>query len=144
MAGEINRIGTVTEGNTTSDYSPNEIEKQISIQTTLLHIEWNNTKINFIDTPGYSDFIGEVKTSMRVCDTAIMVLKSFEGVEVGSETTGELIHEFKLPSAIIINKVDNEHSDFKRTLQQAKDRLHPSAVIITFPVKEGINFDTVI
>jgi len=143
-AGEINRIGTVTEGNTTSDYSPNEIEKQISIQTTLLHIEWNNTKINFLDTPGYSDFIGEVKTSMRVCDTAVMVLKSFEGVEVGSETTGAFIEEFKLPSAIIINKVDNEHSDFKRTLQQANERLHPGAVIITFPEKEGVNFDTVI
>jgi elongation factor G len=111
-AGEINRIGTVTEGSTTSDYSPNEIEKQISIQTSLLHLEWNNTKINFIDTPGYSDFIGEVKTSMRVCDTAVMVLKSFEGVEVGSETTGEFIKEFKLPSAMIINKIDNEHSRF--------------------------------
>ena len=143
-AGEINRIGTVSEGNTTSDYSPNEIEKQISIQTALLHLEWNNTKINFIDTPGYSDFIGEVKTSMRVCDTAVMVLKAFEGVEVGSETTGEFIKEFKLPSAIIINKIDNEHSDFKKTLQQANERLHPGAVIITFPEKEGVNFDTVI
>ena len=79
-AGEINRIGSVTEGSTTSDYSPNEIEKQISIQTSLLHLEWNNTKINFIDTPGYSDFIGEVKTSMRVCDIAVTVLKSFEEI----------------------------------------------------------------
>ena len=143
-AGEINRIGSVTEGSTTSDYSPNEIEKQISIQTSLLHLEWNNTKINFIDTPGYSDFIGEVKTSMRVCDTAVMVLKSFEGVEVGSETTGEFVKEFGLPSAVIINKIDNEHSNFKNTFRQAKERLTSAAAIVTFPVKEGLNSDTII
>jgi elongation factor G len=143
-AGEINRIGSVTEGSTTSDYSPNEIEKQISIQTSLLHLEWNNTKINFIDTPGYSDFVGEVKTSMRVCDTAVMVLKSFEGVEVGSEISGEFVNEFGLPSAIIINKVDNEHSNYKNAFNQAKDRLTSSAAIVSFPVKEGLIFDTVV
>ncbi|MDR3610297.1 MAG: elongation factor G [Ignavibacteriaceae bacterium] len=143
-AGEINRIGSVTEGSTTSDYSPNEIEKQISIQTSLLHLEWNNTKINFIDTPGYSDFVGEVKTSLRVSDTAVMVLKSFEGVEVGSETTNEFVKEFGLPSAIIINKIDNEHSNFKKTFSQAKDRLTTSAAIVSFPVKEGLNCETVI
>ena len=143
-AGEINRIGSVTEGSTISDYTPNEIEKQISIQTSLLHLEWNNTKINFIDTPGYSDFIGEVKTSMRVCDTAVMVLKSFEGVEVGSETTGEFVKEFGLPSAVIINKIDNEHSNFKNTFRQAKERLTSAAAIVTFPVKEGLNSDTII
>jgi elongation factor G len=143
-AGEINRIGSVTEGSTTSDYSPNEIEKQISIQTSLLHVEWNNTKLNFIDTPGYSDFVGEVKTSMRVCDTAVMVLKSFEGVEVGSEITGGFVNEFGLPSAIIINKIDNEHSTYQKTFEQAKDRLTASAAIVTYPAKEGINCDTVI
>jgi elongation factor G len=143
-AGEINRIGSVTEGSTTSDYSPNEIEKQISIQTSLLHVEWNNTKLNFIDTPGYSDFVGEVKTSMRVCDTAVMVLKSFEGVEVGSEITGGFVNEYGLPSAIIINKIDNEHSNYLKTFDQAKDRLTASAAIVTYPVKEGINSDTVI
>jgi elongation factor G len=143
-AGEINRIGSVTEGSTTSDYSPNEIEKQISIQTSLLHVEWNNTKINFIDTPGYSDFVGEVKTSMRVCDTAVMVLKAFEGVEVGSETTGAFVDEYGLPSAIIINKIDNEHSNYKNTLSQAKDRLTASAAIVTFPIKEGLNCDIIV
>lgn len=143
-AGEINRIGSITEGNTVSDYSPNEIEKQISISSSLLHLEWKNKKINIVDTPGYSDFIGDVKSAMRVCDTAVMILKSAEGVEVGSETAGRFVNEFALPSAIIINKVDNEHSDFESTLQKAKDRLTSGAIVITFPAKEGINFDTVI
>ena len=143
-AGEINRIGSIAEGNTVSDYSPNEIEKQISISTSLLHLEWNNTKINILDTPGYTDFIGDVKCAMRVCDTAIMVLKSAEGVEVGSENTGKFVNEFGLPSAILINKVDNEHSRFKDTEQQAKERLSSGAIIVTFPANEGLNFNTVV
>ena len=141
---QINRIGSISEGNTVSDYTPNEIEKQISISTSLLHLELNQTKINILDTPGYTDFIGEVKAAMRVCDTAVMVLKSAEGVEVGSETTGTFINEFGLPSAIIINKIDNEHSHFKETEQQAKSRLSSGAIIVTFPVNEGISFDTVV
>ncbi|QQS37653.1 MAG: elongation factor G [Ignavibacteriales bacterium] len=143
-AGEINRIGSIAEGNTVSDYSPNEIEKQISISTALMHLEWNNTKINILDTPGYTDFIGDVKSAMRVCDTAVMVLKSAEGVEVGSENTGKFVNEYGLPSAIIINKVDNEHSRFKETEQQAKERLSSGAIIVTFPANEGINFNTII
>jgi len=143
-AGEINRIGSISEGNTVSDYSPNEIEKQISISSSLLHLEWKNNKINIIDTPGYSDFIGDVKSALKVCDVAVMVLKSAEGVEVGSEATGRFINEFALPSAIIVNKVDNEHSDFEATVQKAKDRLTSGATVVTFPVKQGINFDTVV
>jgi elongation factor G len=143
-ANEINRIGTVTEGNTVSDYSSNEIEKQISISTSLLHLEWNNKKINILDTPGYSDFIGNVKAAMRICDTAVMVLKSAEGVEVGSELTGQFINEYGLPSAIIINKVDNEHSTFEETEHLAKERLSSGAIIVTFPEAEGVNFNSVV
>ena len=143
-AGETNRIGTVAEGNTISDYSPNEIEKQISISTSLLHLDWNNKKINILDTPGYSDFIGEVKASMKVCDTAVMILKSAEGVEVGTEISGRFVDEFGLPSAIIINKVDNEHSTFAETYAKAKDRLTSGATLVTFPVSEGVNFNTVV
>lgn len=143
-AGEINRIGSISEGNTISDYTPNEIEKQISISSSLLHIEWNQIKLNILDTPGYTDFLGEVKCAMRVCDTAVMVLKSAEGVEVGSETTARYVDEYGLPSAIIINKCDNEHSTFGNTLEQAKNRLSSGAIVVTFPVKEGVNFDTVI
>ncbi len=137
-AGETNRIGNVLEGNTVSDYTSNEIEKQISISTSLMHIEWNNKKINIIDTPGYSDFIGDVKSAMKVCDTAVMVLKSAEGVEVGSEVSGKFVNEFGLPSAIIINKVDNEHSTFEATIDKAKQRLTSGAIAVTFPAVETL------
>jgi len=143
-AGETTRIGNVLEGNTVSDYTSNEIEKQISISTTLMHVEWNGKKINILDTPGYSDFVGDVKSAMKVCDTAVMILKSAEGVEVGSEVSGKFVDEFGLPSAIIINKVDNEHSTFEETVDKSKKRLTNGAVVVTFPASEGINFNTVI
>lgn len=120
---QTNRIGSVNEGNTVSDYSPNEIEKQISISTSLLHLEWNHTKINILDSPGYTDFIGEVKAAMRVCDTAVMVLKSAEGVEVGSETTGTFINEYGLPSAIIINKIESGPRDCWSSSLRPKRRM---------------------
>jgi len=143
-AGETNRIGTIAEGNTVSDYSPNEIEKQISIATSLLHLEWNNTKVNILDTPGYSDFIGDVKSAMRVTDTAVTILNAVEGVEVGSESTAKFVNEFELPSAIVINKVDSEHSKFDEVFDKAKERLTSGAIVITFPVNEGVNFNAVV
>jgi elongation factor G len=81
-AGEINRIGRVEEGNTISDFNPNEIERQISISSTPLHLDWKDKKINILDTPGYSDFIGQVIASLYVADTAVAVVKSAEGIEV--------------------------------------------------------------
>lgn len=143
-AGEINRIGKVEEGNTTSDYNPNEIERQISISSTPLHLEWNNTKVNMIDTPGYSDFIGQVISSLHVVETAVAVVKSAEGVEVGTEAAWDYVKQYELPAAVIINKVDNEHSAFNETVQVIKDHLSSDATVITLPVKEGLNFTTVV
>ncbi len=143
-AGEINRIGSISEGNTVSDYTPNEIEKQISISSSLLHVEWNNTKINMIDSPGYTDFSGDVKAALRVSDLGFIVLKAAEGVEVGSEISAKFIEECSLPTGIIINKVDNEHSKFIETLAVARERITPGAVVVSFPANEGVNFDTVV
>ncbi len=143
-AGEINRIGKIEEGNTTSDFNQNEIEKQISIQTSPLHLEWSNTKINFLDTPGFPDFIGQVISSLHVADVAVSIVKSAEGVEVGTEQTWDYVKKRKMSSAVIINKVDNEHSKFFETFQQVKNRLSSDATIVAFPVKEGINFNSIV
>ena len=143
-AGEINRIGKIDEGNTVSDYNSNEIERKISISAALLHLEWGNTKINFIDTPGYSDFIGQVVGSLHVVDTVISVIKSAEGVEVGTEVSWSLVKKNNVPAAIIINKIDNEHSRFFETIQQAKSKLSNDITVVTFPVKEGLNVEVVV
>ena len=143
-AGEINRIGKVEEGNTTSDFTPNEIERQISISSTVLHVEWNNSKINILDTPGYTDFLGHVKSSLHVSDTALAVVKAAEGVEVGTEATWEFVKELNLPAGILINKIDNEHSKFDETVKMCKDRLSPDATIISFPTNQGVGFNTIV
>ncbi len=143
-SGDINRIGKVEEGNTTSDFNSNEIEKRISIAASPLHVEWNNTKINMLDTPGFPDFIGQVISSLHVADLAISVVKSFEGVEVGTEQTWGVIRKNMLPAAVIINKCDNEHSKFFETVAQAKIRLSHDITVVSFPVKEGLNFTSVI
>ena len=127
-----------------ADYTPNEIEKQISITSSLMKVEWNNTKINIIDAPGFSDFVGDVQSALKVCDTAVLVVKSAEGVEVGTDTAKNIVDQYKLPSSIIINKVDSEHSTFFETFESVKERIHPGATIITFPASEGINFNAVV
>jgi elongation factor G len=143
-AKEINRIGRIEDGNTVSDYTPNEIDKQISISSSLMNIEWNSTKINIVDAPGFSDFIGDVKSALKVCDTAVLVVKSAEGIEVGTDAARSVIDEYKLPFSIIINKVDSEHSTFFDTYENIKERVHPGATVITFPISEGINFNGVV
>ena len=84
-SGATTRLGRVEDGNTLSDYHPDEIERRISINSSLLFCEWKSDKINILDTPGYLDFTGEVKACLRVADSAVILLKSFEGVEVGTE-----------------------------------------------------------
>ncbi|MDP3443034.1 MAG: GTP-binding protein, partial [Ignavibacteria bacterium] len=142
--GQINRIGKVDEGNTISDFNSNEIERKISIAASPLHVEWQNTKINILDTPGFPDFIGQVISSLHIVDTAISVIKSAEGVEVGTESTWEFIKKYKLPAAVIINKCDNEHSKFFETIAKAKERLSSDITVVNFPAKEGVNFTSVV
>ena len=87
--GEVNRLGKIDDGSTISDYHPDEIERKISIVTTLLHGEWQDWKINILDTPGYFDFTGDTKGALRVTDLAIVVVSGVEGVEVGTEQVVE-------------------------------------------------------
>ncbi len=143
-AGEINRIGSIAEGNTTSDFNSNEIERQISIAASPLHFVWKNTKVNLLDTPGYSDFIGAVKSSLHVVDTAIAVIKGAEGVEVGTESGWEYVQKLDIPAAVMVNKLDNEHSNFDNAVEMAKDRLSHDIAVISFPVSQGINFNSIV
>lgn len=144
LKGETNRIGKVEEGNTASDFTSIEIERKMSIYATPLYVEHNNCKINFIDTPGYADFIGQVKSSLHVVETAVPVIKAADGVEVGTEITWKFVNEYKMPAAIIINKIDNEHSKYFETLENAKSRLSNDVFSITFPVNEGINVNAIV
>ncbi len=143
-AGSTTRLGRVEEGNTLSDYHPDEIERQISINASLLFCEWKNTKINLLDTPGYTDFTGEVKASLRVADTAVVLLKAVEGAEVGTEIVWKYTAEFGTAAVFVVNKLDQENADFDRTVEQAREMISHDIVPVQFPLKAGLGFDAVV
>lgn len=143
-AGSITRMGKIEDGNTVSDFKPEEIERQISTSTSLMHCEWNQTKINIIDSPGYADFVGEVLCALSVADSAVLVLKAVEGIEVGSETVWKVIKQNDLPRAILINKCDNERADFFGVVESINQKLTHDGVVVQFPVNQGLNFNAVV
>jgi elongation factor G len=143
-AGTTTRLGRVEEGNTLSDYHPDEIERQISINTSLLFCEWKSKKINILDTPGYLDFTGEVKSALRVSDTALVFLKAVEGAEVGTEITWKYTQEYSNGAVFVVNKLDQENADFDKALHQARETLSHDVVPIQFPLKQGLAFESIV
>lgn len=143
-AGVITRRGTIEERNTTSDFTDIEHERGSSVFATMLNLEWDDYKINIIDTPGYDDFMGEVITALRVADTGVLVLNAVNGVEVGTEIIWRYTEQFKTPMVVAINKIDAEQSNFERTVEQAKERFGRAVTVVQYPLNEGAQFNTVI
>jgi elongation factor G len=143
-AGETTRLGTIDEGTTTSDYRSDEIERKISISMSLLNFEWNKRKFNVLDMPGYADFIGEVKSGLRVTDLAVVLIGAITGVEVGTEIVWDILDEYKTPRLIFINKEDKEHSKFEKAVGDAREAYGNGVVIVQFPANEGEGFNSLI
>jgi elongation factor G len=143
-AGSTTRLGKVEEGNTLSDYHPDEVERQISINSSLLFCEWKSQKLNIIDTPGYADFTGEVKSSLRVTDTALLVLRAVEGVEVGSEIVSRYTEEYRNALVIVVNKLDHENADFDRVVKDAQEIIGHDVIPVQFPLAQGLGVDSII
>ena len=137
VSGAINRLGTVEEQNTVSDYHPSEHERGMSIFTSLLHAEWKGHKINILDTPGYLDFLGEVVTALKVADTAIFVLDAVEGVQVGTEQAWRYCQRTGTPSMFVINKLDQDKADFNEIVRQMHDRFGRAATVVQLPGGRG-------
>ncbi len=130
---KIHRLGSVTEGSTVSDYQPSEKERQMSIFSSLLHAEWNEYKINIIDTPGYPDFVGEVVSAIRVADTSVFVMNAQEGVEVGTELAWSAAVENEKPVMFVINQIDRPQADIESLIAQMRDRFGSGITIVQFP-----------
>ncbi len=148
-AGITNRFGKIEEGNTVSDYHKDEIERQQSINSSLLNCFWKNSKtetvkFNIIDTPGFMDFLGEVKSALRVTETALMVVDSFKGVEVGTEACFKFTKENNNNIIFVINKLDAENAVFEDTLEQLKESFGSQVAVVQFPVNHGVGFNEVI
>jgi len=140
-AGAITRLGKVDNGTTTSDYDPDEIKRKISINLAMLPCQWQKTKINLLDTPGYSDFVGEVKAAMRVSEGAVIVVCAASGVEVGTEQVWAYSEEANLPRLIFINKMDRENADFYRTVDELQTKLGAKCIPVQLPIGAQDNFE---
>lgn len=124
------RRGTIADGTTVSDYSFDEIERKNSINASLLYCDYRGSRIQIIDAPGYADFFGEVLSSIRAVDSAVMVIDATSGVEVGTERAWQLLEESNLPCIIFINRLDKEGADVNRALSDVKTRLSKKAIMI--------------
>jgi elongation factor G len=140
----IDRLGKVEDGTTISDYDIEEKKRKISVSASIAPFEWENTKINIIDIPGYFDFVGEYIQGMRAVDVAMIAVCGVSGIEVGTEKAWSYVNKIKLPRTFFINKLDRENSSFEKTLIELKDKFGISVVPIQYPIGSEENFRGVI
>ena len=138
------RLGRVDEGNTISDHDPDEIKRHISIQLTVAPIEWGDTKINVLDTPGYAEFSGEEVAGMRVADTALLLVDASAGVEVGTEQAWRMADARNLPRVVVINKLDRENADYKNAFHSIQDVLGKKCAPLQLSIGSQTSFRGVI
>ena len=143
-SGAIQRLGSVEDGTTTSDYDPLEVERHMGINLSLLSFEWKETKLNVIDTPGYADFVGEVRSGLRVTEGAIVVICAASGVEVGTEQMWADAEKATLPRLIFINKMDRDNADFFSTVEGIKAKLSPRCVPLQLPIGSQSEFQGIV
>lgn len=139
-AGVTSRLGITNDGNTVSDYDPEEIKRKISIHATLAPLEYNGHKINLIDTPGYIDFVGEVISTLRVVEGAIMLFDAVNATGVGSETFWKQISKHNLPRIIFINRLDKERANFESTVNILRDKFGKHLTPVMIPIGSESGF----
>ena len=143
-SGAVTRQGKVDEGSSISDYDPDELKRRMTLNAKVLPVEWKNTKINFIDTPGYADFVGEVKAALRVADAALVVVTAEKGVEVGTELTWQYADERNLPRMVLVNKLDRENTSFDTALDSLRKQFGLKVVPLQLPIGEQSGFRGVV
>jgi elongation factor G len=141
---EITRMGAIESKSTTSDHTNIEKEKENSIFSTLMHINWKESKINLIDTPGLDDFVGELVASLKVADTAGILINGNSGVEVGTDIVWEYVDNYKTPAFFVINQMDHDKSDYDKAIEQMKERFGPNVLPLQFPYNEGKDFNKIV
>ncbi|HKY03795.1 MAG TPA: GTP-binding protein, partial [Blastocatellia bacterium] len=139
-AGATNRLGRVDEGSTVTDYDEDEIARKTTIYSSLAHCEWNGTKINIIDTPGFAAFIIDSKAAMRAADAAIVLVDAVNGVEVQTEKAWGYADEFGIPRIIVISKMDRERANFEQTVANISEVFGREAVPLQIPIGSETSF----
>ncbi len=133
----ITRLGRRADGTTVSDFDDEEKKRQYSIKTSVIPVEYNKTKLNILDNPGYFDFAGEVVQSLRVADSGVIVLTAKSGIAVGTEKGWKALADRELPAMFYVSKLDEEHANFFGTLQSLRDTFGASVIPFTFPILNG-------
>ena len=148
-SGVINRMGRISDGNTVSDYHQDEIEKQMSINSSLMNVHWKKSggekvRINIIDTPGFMDFVGEVVSALRVSDTSIVMVDGTKGREVGTEVGFHNTKYYRNNILFVINKLDLDNVDFDKTVNQLKESFGSRVAVMQFPARTGSGFNEIV
>ncbi len=144
LTGGNDRFGKVDEGSSVLDFDSEEIRRKTTIATSVAPAEWKDHKINILDTPGYFDFVGEVRSTLRVSDGAVLVVDATGGVEVGTELVWQNAAANDLPTLIVINKLDRENTDFDKTVQQVEEAFGISAIPLYLPVGKGPGIEAIV
>jgi len=142
--GAITRLGRVEDGNTSSDYDPDEVKRKSSVNLALLPCEWNGTKINLLDTPGYVDFVGEEMAALRAVDAAVIVVDAQAGVQVGTESAWQYAEERGMPRLIIVNRMDRENTDFAAALASVRGMFGNKCVAVHAPIGAQDTFQGIV
>lgn len=143
-SGVIDRMGSVEEGNTVTDFEPEEIERKISISSAVAHCEWNGYSMNLIDTPGFINFVEDTRGCLRVADGAVIIVSGLSGVKAETEKIWKYACEFEIPRIVFVNKMDKENASFDMALGEIEKSFETSAVPVTMPVGAGADFTTVV
>lgn len=140
LSGLTSRMGKVTDGNTISDFTKEEIKRKFSITTSVISMEWQDYKFNFLDTPGYFGFVGEVEEAISVADAAIIVVSGKSGIEVGTEKAWELCDKYKLPRMIYVSGMDYDNASFKQVVESLTDLYGKKIAPFHLPIRENEEF----
>lgn len=142
--GVIDRFGRVDDGTAALDYDPEEIKRKISVNAGIASCEWNGSKINLVDAPGYFDFVGEVKAALRVVEGAVVVLDAVGGVEVGAELVWKYAAENNLTRLLFVNKMDRENASFATVLEKAREAFGTGVAPIQLPIGSQETFKGIV
>jgi elongation factor G len=143
-AGATNRLGKIEDGNTTMDFAPEEIQRQISIHSGVACCEHNGAKINLIDTPGYEDFVGDVLFALDVTESAIVSVRADSSVEVGTDKVWGFLRDRGMPAMIVVSKMDKEHANFDACLDSLLESFGGNVRVFAIPIGHGDSFSGVV
>ena len=144
FTGATTRLGKINEGNTVSDFDDEEIRRGISLYSVVIPVEYKDVKINFLDTPGYTDFVGELISALSVADSALVAVEAVSGYEVGTEIAWQYCDKFKLPRIVLINKMDRENADYKKALASVQENSDIRLIPVQLPWGERLEYKGII